>query len=185
MGCLSKRKAQNPTHVAALLLTEYLRQPRLCFVLPTVAVIDGRDNHTLPGGAIHQTSSKRFETSEAALLRETREETGSPKENFKRYACLGPPILHYTNIGKQKHIQPFAAVLHQPYDQPQRRDEIAAVRWCRIDDWEAMLATMNEGKRLLALGMMREAALLRDLFPCMRRALRGFLQETNPQLLAG
>lgn len=185
MGSLDKRAAQKPTHVAALLLAEVQRRPQLCFVLPTIAVIDGCDNHTLPGGGILQVGASRFETPEAALLRETQEETGSPQGNFKRHARLGLPILHRTHTGKAKHIQPFAAVLHQPYDQPLRPDEIAAVRWRGPDDWEAMLATMNEGKRRLVLDMMHEAAFLRVLFPCMRRALRGFLHETNPQLLAG
>ncbi len=184
MGSLEKRAAQTPTHVAALLLTEVQRQPKLCFVLPAVAVIDGCDNHTLPGGGILQISVRRFETPAAALIRETREETGSPVENFNRYMHLGLPILHRTQTGKEKHIQPFAAVLHRPYDQPQRPDEIAAVKWCSPDDWTEMLATMNEGKRRLALGMMQEAVFLRELFPCMRRALRGFLHETSPQLLA-
>lgn len=184
MGSLAKRAAQKPTHVAALLLSEVQRRPQLCFVLPTIAVIDGRDNHTFPGGGIYQIGARWFETPEDALLRETKEETGSPPENFTRHARLGPPVLHRTNMGGVKHVQPFAGILRLPYDQPQRQDEIAAVRWCGLDDWEAMLATMNEGKRRLAFGMIREAAFLGELFPCMRRALRGFLHETNPQFLA-
>lgn len=185
MGWLEKREACTPTHVAGLLFTASGNYVQACFVLPVAAVRDGKRNHTLPGGGIHQTSARRFETPENALKREVREEIGCSEGNWDRFEPIGLPVERFTYQRQRKLTQPFVGILHQPCSEPTLRDEIAAVHWCEPDAWREALASMNEGKRQFVLAMMQEAVAVKVLFPCMRRALRGFLRETNLQFLPG
>jgi hypothetical protein len=180
MGSLTKRAHRTPTHVAGLLLTANRANVRACFVKPTAAVRDGRDNHTVPGGGIHQIGAKRFETPEQALLREAGEETGCPSDNWRYYTRIGEPIAYLTGRGEKKVTQLFVGIVYEPYFEPRLRDEIAAVDWCEPIDWFEKLASMNEGKRQLVLHMMHEAVSIGELFPCMRRAIRIFLGENSP-----
>lgn len=183
MGCLEKRNLQKPSTVLAIVLAEVNRQPLMCFVEPTVAARDGRHNHTVPGGGIHQLSSCRFEEPEVAIVREIWEETGSPADNIYRLLAFGTTIFHTTGKGSKKYIQPFASILRKPYAEPKMTDEIANVNWCEPSDWSRMLATMNYGKQRLVLSMMYEASAMKELFPCMKRALREFVAAVEPSFI--
>lgn len=185
MSWSTKREARNPTHVASLLLTEVRRKVNLCLVLPVVALNEGRTNHTVPGGEIHQLGSSVFETPENAMVRENKEEIGSPPENMHKSIRIGAPVLHRTAKGKDKFIQPFVGILHEPFALPNMPQEIASVNWCEPVDWKHLIETMNEGKRQLVFAMMRRAAQEKILFPCMRRALRDFLSRNDSLELVG
>lgn len=179
MSWSTKREARNTTHVASLLLAEVRHEVNLCLVLPVAAQKEGHCNHTVPGGATHQLGSSEFETPEAAMLRENEEEIGSPPENMYKSSRIGEPLLHRTSKGKDKLIQPFVGILHEPFAQPKMINEIATVNWCKPGDWKHFIETMNEGKHQLVLAMMRRAAQEKILFPCMRRALRDFLSKND------
>jgi ADP-ribose pyrophosphatase YjhB (NUDIX family) len=177
MGSLLKRERRTPTHVAGLLLTANRTDVRACFVKPTAAVRAGCNNHTVPGGGIHQIGAKRFESPEQALVREAGEEIGCPSDNWRCYIRVGGPVIHLTGRGEKKVTQPFVGIVHQPCSEPRLQDEIATVDWCDPTGWFEKLASMNEGKRQLVLHMMQHAASLGELFPCMRRSIRTFLAE--------
>jgi 8-oxo-dGTP pyrophosphatase MutT (NUDIX family) len=177
MGSLLKRERRTPTHVAGLLLTTNRTDVRACFVMPTAALRDGRGNHTVPGGGIHQTGAKRFETPEQALIREAYEEIGCPTDNWRCYLRIGEPVVHVTGRGEKKVTQSFVGIVYEPYSEPRLKDEITAVDWCEQTGWFEKLTSMNSGKRQLVLHMMQEAASLGELFPCMRRSIRTFLAD--------
>ena len=178
MGWSEKRAACTPTHVAGLLFTASRDHVQACFVLPTAAVRDGKENLTVPGGGIHQISARRFEEPEDALIREVREETGCSTNNWCRLVSIGGRIARFTNRRERKVTQLFVGILYQPCFEPVLRDEIAAVHWCEPDAWSAKLASMNEGKRQLVLTMMGEAASCKELYPCMRRQAKRCLGYT-------
>ncbi len=181
MGSMFKREHRTPTHVAGLLFAATRSRVQACFLKPAAAVLDGRENHTVLGGAIHQIGARRFEAPEAALLREAHEEMGCPADNWHRYLRIGEPVLHVTGQGEQKTTQLFTGIVYEPCFEPRFQDEIAEVAWCDPSGWFEKIASMNEGKQRMVLHMMREAASFRELFPCIRRSLRSFLDEYNSQ----
>lgn len=179
-------RVRRVTHVEDLTFSMAGREPLLCFVLPQAAVNNGCCNLTIPGGRIIQLGRNRFESVEAAVVRERVQETGVTEEEILMQCGIGAPRKHITSRGEVKLVQGFASVVLEPRTQPRFCDEIAAVVWKTPDNWAEALATMNTNKQKLVVQLMHEARQLRRLYPCIKRELNRFLEQvtTRPLQLA-
>ena len=174
---------QQVTHVEGIIF--YVRGSHiwLCFVLPVAALEAGRKNHTLPGGRIHQLGRHRRESVIDAMMRELQEETGTPGSAIRDLSMIGEPIEHLTAKREPKLVQGFVGVVTEQTVQPRLPQEIAEVRWHQVSEWHQLLATMNPGKQVLVLELLRQALFFRGLFPCIKRNIKVFLSEQSSKAI--
>lgn len=182
MWTLAQPRGRCVSHVAGVFFCLKPRHPRLCFVLPTAAVQQQCKNCTIPAGQIRQVGRSSFEPVTVAMLRELREETGTPSDCVERLSGIGAPVLHKTGLNKNKLIQGFGGIVSEMHTTPRLQDEITQVDWLIRDDWAEMIANMNRGKQLLVYQLLAGFCQLSRMPENLKRHVRGFLQQ--PQLLA-